>query len=174
MIDNKERQHTFNFKNILAERQMVDMEVSDEINHWPTIRSEMLLSTNYVENILKDCIVCLTRSEYSRKISRDVIASILMDRDVIPEELFEDVKKIFKIRDQYGHSMRLSKIDNEIKPIVLKLNCIRGYQKNYSDWDELSDDEKFEKIIGFLNFCLQGCFEKLVRKENLLKDEEEI
>lgn len=85
--------------------------MTDEINHYPTIRSEMLLIINYVENILKDCIVFLTWFEHFRKISGSVIIDILLDRSVIAENLFNDVKRIFKISDQYGHSLRLSKID---------------------------------------------------------------
>ena len=85
--------------------------MTDEINHYPTIRSEMLLMINYVENILNGCIVCLTWFEHFQKISGSVIIDILLDRSVIAENLFNDVKRIFKISDQYGHSLRLSKID---------------------------------------------------------------
>ena len=150
----------------------IEREVNDEINHFLTIRSEMLLVTNYVENILKDCIVCLTRSEHSRKISREVIVNILLDRNVISEELFYDVKKIFKIRDQYGHSLRLSKIDEQIKPIILNLNIIKGFQNNFPNWDSMSIEDQFYKIIGLLNLQLKNCFSNLVKKEKLLKDDD--
>ena len=174
MTKKEESKLTFDFQRILDERIAIDREVTDEINHFPTIRSEMLLVTNYVENILKDCIVCLTMSEHSRKISRNVIADILLDRNVISGDLFDDVKKIFKIRDQYGHSLRLSKIDEQIEPIILNLNIIKGFQQNFPDWDSLSTEDKFGKIIGLLNFQLKNCFVELAKKENLLNDEDTI
>ena len=165
----------FDIEKLIQERQLVDREITDELNYYPTSRIEGLLLTNYVENILKDCIVCLVKSKSARKISRQIINEILLDRKVIDSWMFEDVKKIFQIRDQYGHTMKLSVIDETIKPIMMKLTIASRLKKTLPEWDELPLDDKLSRITDSLILNLQICFENLLEGQgyHLQKKEEQ-
>jgi len=108
----------FDKEKLMENRKIIGKEYLEEINKNIGLRTEIFLLTNYVENLVKDCIVLLTRSEKARGISRNVILEILKEKEIINQEIFDDLKKIYQIRDQYGHSMRLSLAEKRIKPIV--------------------------------------------------------
>jgi len=108
----------FDKEKLIENRKIIGKEYLEEINKNIGLRTEIFLLTNYVENLVKDCIVLLTRSEKARGISRNVILEILKEKEIINQEIFDDLKKIYQIRDQYGHSMRLSLAEKRIKPIV--------------------------------------------------------
>lgn len=125
----------FDWMKLIAERKKVEEELHDEFNEHGSIRSEGLLLTNWVDNLLKDCIVILTRSEKARSISRKVILEILADKGHISNELAEDIKRINQIRDQFGHTMRRSLIEERIAPIIENMSTVRKLKNNFKNWD---------------------------------------
>ena len=125
----------FDWMKLIAERRKVEEELHDEFNEHGSVRSEGLLLTNWVDNLLKDCIVILTRSEKARSISRKVILEILVDKGHISNELAGDIKRINQIRDQFGHTMRRSLIEERIAPIIENMSTVRKLKNNFKNWD---------------------------------------
>lgn len=115
----------FDEEKLKKQREIIQEEFLRAINDSSSFRVELLLLTNYVENVLKDCIVYLTKSLKARKIARNTINEILIERGVISKELFDDVNRIFKIRDLFGHNMRLSQIKKKAEPILEKMNTTK-------------------------------------------------
>ena len=132
----------FNWQKLIAERKKVEEELKEEFNDSGSVRSEGLLLTNWVDNLLKDCIVILTKSEKSRKIPRDVILKILLDRKFITKELADDIEKINQIRDQFGHTMRKSLIEERITPIIESMHLIKLLKDKFPEWDTWDNSQK--------------------------------
>jgi len=145
----------FDWQKLVAERKKVEEELKEEFNDSGSVRSEALLLTNWVDNLLKDCIVILTKSEKSRKIPRGVILKILLDRQFITKDFAEDIERINQIRDQFGHTMRKSVIEEKITPIIEKMNLTKDLRKTLPEWDNSSNHDKLTifaiSIIGSLN-----------------------
>jgi len=136
----------FDEAELITERHLVEGEIVQEMNQSSSIRTEGLLLTNYVDNLLKDCIVYLTRSKKSRKISRKVIRDILLEKGIINKALFDDLKRIEDIRDQYGHTMRLSVISDRIEPIIEKMEGTVELKKLNLTWDDFDTMQKLSKV----------------------------
>jgi len=165
MTKNKESNSGFDIEELIRERQLVDKEVIDELNHYPTTRTEALLLTNYVENIIKDCVAFLVKSNEARKIPRDTVKKILLDRGIIDMQTSKDIDRTFQIRDQYGHTMRLFRIENEIEPIMMKMNVVPQLRNKNPDWDKLEIDQRLTEITYAIIDNLQSCFQQLVNHE---------
>lgn len=146
---------TFDWRKLLDERKLVQEEVKEEFNDSGSVRSEGLLMTNWVDNLLKDCIVILTKSEKSRKIPRGVILKILLDREFISKELGQDIERINQIRDLFGHTMRKSVIEEKISPIVESMNQTKTLKDQFPDWEKWNSHERLTMfsihIVGILN-----------------------
>lgn len=158
MIENK-----FDKKKLSEDRIGVTEEYLEEINKNVGLRTEVLLLTNYVDNLLKDCIVMLTRSEKARSISRNTILEILKERKIISQEIFDDLKKINQIRDQYGHTMRLSLIEERIVPIIESMNVQTQIKEVIPEWDtKLTPMEKLRHLAIKMQVLLDDTFEMLI------------
>jgi len=146
---------TFDWQKLLEERKLVQEELKEEFNDSGSIRSEGLLMTNWVDNLLKDCIVILTKSEKSRKIPRKVIVEILLDKKFITKELADDMGRINEIRNLFAHTMRKSVIEEKITPIIESMNEIKDVKKEFTTWDKFENSEKLTvfsiNIIETLN-----------------------
>ena len=153
MTINKEKKPCFDIDELLKERELVDLEVNIEISgeqksFAPHIeigdkmafRTHSLLLTNYIENLIKDCIVIINKSHEARKIPRDTINKILYDRNYVDENTFNDVKRIFKIRDQFGHTLKMSSIEKRIEPIIDQMSFLSESQYGPTTRGHLKDN----------------------------------
>lgn len=109
---------TFFESDLTTERAEVFKEFVDEINETGSIRSETLLIFTFIESVLKDIISLLLKSKTARKIDRDRIVEILEENQVINCYIGADIRKVFDIRDLYGHSLKKSVIEQQIKGIT--------------------------------------------------------
>ena len=124
MTDNKKDEEAFDLDEILREQSIIERETRDEVNHYPQIRSNALVMSTYIENILEHCICYMLKSKKGNKISKKIINNILLDRKIIDLELYDDLNRIFEIRNHFAHHANLSKIEQSIEPIIEKINPI--------------------------------------------------
>ncbi len=163
----------FDQEKLIQERDVVNQEFEDEIHLWESVertsvRHEGLLMTNYVDNLLKDCIVLLFRSNNAWKISRDTILKILKERGYIDSIVFQDLLKLNKIRDLYGHTMRLSKIDERIKPIIENMNLVSEMKDMIPEWEDNDDHSNIWNLSMYMINIVNGIFDKIVKDQKNL------
>ena len=173
LTKNKESDLHYNLKRLIEERKLVDRKVTDELNHFPTSRSEALLLTNYVENIVKDFIEVILESHKAREIGKNTIVDILLEKNIISYELAQDIKKIFDIRNQYGHTMRLLLIDERVETLIEKMEITKKL-KEKGKWEEYDVDEKILTIAFHIIGMLQDIFDVLKNRhvnKYLIKDD---
>jgi len=118
---------------------------------------------------LKDCIVFLTKSLKARKIARNTINEILLERDVIGKELFDDVKRIFDIRDLFGHNLRISQIKKEAEPILENMNTTKDMIEADPEWNKRPLEEKLSGVVRGVAIVLQLTFNKLVIDQKITR-----
>ena len=148
----------FNLLEIMNENQIIEEEFLKELHESNSIRTGCLILTNYAENIIRNIISIEFQSLKIRKISRETIVDILYEKEILNKEAFDDFKRIFQIRDFYGHNMRLTEIDKEIAPIIDAMHQTKKTRKESPNWDDLTSHEKVKRIsipiMGFLKTIL--------------------
>jgi len=162
---NLKDREVFDEEELEKQRKIILDEFIKEIDDSSSFRVELLLLTNYVENVLKDCIVYLTKSLKARKIPRNTINEILLERDIIDKELFDDVKRIFDIRDLFGHNLRISQIKKKAEPILKQMNSAKKMIEADPEWSKLSLEEKLSGVSRGIAFVLDLRFRSLVLNE---------
>ena len=91
---------------LMDERKLVRQEVYEEFKmDIDSFRAAGLIFTNYVENVCKNIVVYLEKNEKRRGLKRDRILKILKQNNVIDKEVEDDLKSVFDIRDEFGHTM---------------------------------------------------------------------
>jgi len=103
---------------ISVERSEVYNEFLMEINETGSVRSETLLIFTFIESILKDIISLQLESKTARRISRDRIVEILEENEILNCYIGADIRKVFDIRDLYGHNLKKTVIEKEINNII--------------------------------------------------------
>lgn len=180
-IDDLEEEK-FDADELLEERAKVSEEVIIEFGKDESIRARALLLTNYVDNELKDCIVMMTRSKKSRGISRGVIIEMLHERGYVNDLIYNDLKRIHQIRDKFGHTMRMSKIEEEVKKIIASTDVSLALKIQVPNWDNLPLSEKVHHVAErmlidlnkvFLLIALETCPESVISPEAMKEREEQ-
>ena len=166
MTTEKQSDQGFDLDELLHERGIVDTEITNELEKSSSVRAEALMLTNYVENILKDCMVLLIGSKKARDMKRENILDILKEKKLLEQNMVEDVKKIFKIRDQFGHTMRLSLIVERIEPIIEKMEIVKLIKEQDATWDTWKIDEKVVGISFRIIGELQNVFTNILPIRN--------
>jgi len=153
-------EHEWHLTDLEDKRNKVFAEVEDELNETGSFRSEALLITNYVEFVLKDIMEFLLKSKKARNVARDTVKEILKDRKIITEDQSKDIKKIFTIRDLFGHNLLINEIKTEVEKLIETMNVISVLHEANSDWNELNVDSKLSKIgvkmFNDLDWILRG------------------
>ena len=114
---------------------------------------------------MKDCIVYLTKSLKARDISRKTINNILLERGIIDDEIFGDVKRIFKIRDQFGHTLRISQIKERTEPILEKMHTVKQMIDVDPEWSKLPLEEKLSGVARGIAIVLDLRFRSWIINE---------
>jgi len=151
----------FDEAELITERHLVSGEITQEFNDTTSLRAEGLLLTNYVDNLLKDCIVYLFRSKESRGIDRKLIVRILHEKGIINDALRDDIRRIFDIRDQYGHTMRRTLIAERVEPILERMEVTKELKKLNPTWDTFETMEKLSKISISIISELEDAFSRM-------------
>lgn len=148
-------------KNLRETKEDIRLEMMDEIQNCTSVRAECLLVTNYVESILKDIMVVMTVSEKSRKIPRLVIVEILKDKKLLTPEMATDIKKMFNIRDFFGHNLKL--VDAEMKCVseIQGMNIPKSLRIQQSNWDNIDLTGKITSIALVMLNDLDTIFENI-------------
>jgi len=127
---------------LTIEREEVYKEFIDEINETGSIRSETLLIFTFIESILKDIISLLLKSKAARRIARDRIVEILEENEVLNCYIGADIRKVFDIRDLYGHSLKKSVIEQQIRGIINTMFATEHLKEKFDknpkakNWDD--------------------------------------
>ncbi len=141
-IEKIKKDEIFFETNLTISKGTVYKEWLDEMNETGSIRSETLLIFTYIESVLKDIISLLLKSKSSRLISRDVIVKILEENKTLNCYIGADIRKVFDIRDLYGHNLRKSVIEKEVKGIINTMFTTEFLKKKFAkdpkeqDWDK--------------------------------------
>jgi len=114
------------------EKEIVFKEFAEEINETGSVRSETLLIFTYIESILKDIISLKLKSKSARDISRDVIIKILEENQTLNCYIGADIRKVFDIRDLYGHNLKRSVIEKQIKGIIETMFTTEYLKKEFA------------------------------------------
>lgn len=128
--------------NLSISKGTVYKEWLDEMNETGSIRSETLLIFTYIESLLKDIISLLLKSKSSRQISRDVMVKILEENQTLNCYIGADIRKVFDIRDLYGHNLRKSVIERQVKGIINNMFTTEFLKKKFAkdpkeqNWDK--------------------------------------
>jgi len=144
-IDDLEEDN-FDADELIEERAKVSDEVEVEFEKDKSVRARSLLLTNYVDNQLKDCIVMMTRSKKARGISRKVVIEILYERGYVYDLIYQDLIRVNRIRDLFGHTMRMSKIEDEVKKIIASTDVSHALRIQVPNWENLSVSEKVQHV----------------------------
>lgn len=162
---NLDDREIFDEEELVKQRKIILDEFMKEIDDSSSFRAELLLLTNYVENVLKDLIVYLTKSLKARNIKRETINEILFERNIITDEIFDDVKRIFKIRDQFGHTLRISQIKERTEPILGKMNTSIQMIEADPEWGKLPLEIRLSAVARGIAIILDLTFRSLVIHE---------
>jgi len=165
MTYNKESMEGFDLEEIIQEQLIIERETTDEVNHYPHIRSNALVMSTYIETILEHCICYIVQSKKGQKIPNRITNDILLDRKIIDSELHDDLNRIFEIRNHFAHQVNLSKIEQSIEPVMEKMNvtCELG---DLLHWKDLDIDSRLWKIMSAVLIKLMFCFKQQVKQEN--------
>ena len=139
----------------------IRIEMMNEIENTNSVRVECLLVTNYVESLLKDIMVVMTVSENSRKIARGTIVEILKDKRLITSEMATDIKKMFTIRDFFGHSMKIEECEKRSEEIIKGMDIPIRLRKRQHNWDKIDLTGKITSIALIILSTLDEVFENI-------------
>ncbi len=131
-------------------KEKIRSEMMEEINNCTSVRTECLLITNYVESLLKDIMVAITVSIKSRKIARDTIVEILKDKNLITAETATDIKKMFDIRDFFGHYMKITEAEKKSEELIKSMDITKKLRAMHPGWDEMELTGKITNIAVFM------------------------
>jgi len=121
-------------------------EVVAELRENNSLRAESLILTNFIESVLKDIMEYDLQTKYARKISRQIIVDILYDKGILNEELKNDIKRIFNIRDLYGHNLSIPELQIEVEKIIATMNVTVALKGKIVVWDKLLANEQLSRV----------------------------
>lgn len=136
-------------------------EIMDEINTTTSVRAECLLVTNYVESLLRDIMVVMTVSDSSRKIARNTMVEILKDKLLLTSEMATDIKKMFLIRDSFGHSLKIAEVEQNCENIIKGMHIPIRLRARQDNWDKIDLTGKITSIALVMLNTLDEIFENI-------------
>lgn len=142
--------------------QYIHDEYEIEINLTKDARAEALLLTNYVESVLKDCIVLLFRSLKARGIPRKIMVSILEDKEIFEKSLAQDILRCFDIRDKYGHNISMDEIAKDVKSIFESMDEFKIWNLGDDEFHTWKLDQRLFYVINGLQNELQRTYWSIV------------
>lgn len=152
---------------LTIERDEVYKELLDEINETGSIRSETLLIFTFIESILKDIISLLLQSKTARRFARDRIVEVLEENEVLNCYIGADIRKVFDIRDLYGHNLKKSVIEPNIKGIINTMFVSEHLKKKFDDNPEAKnwDDRHLSIQLSDIGLELISQMQKIYTRE---------
>jgi hypothetical protein len=117
--------------------------------------------------VLKDIISLKLQSKTARKIARDRIVEILEENETLNCYVGSDVRKVFDIRDLFGHNLKKSVIENEVRKIIETMFVTDSLKKKFSKNSEAKNFEDRELHIQLSDIGI----ELINQVENIYKRE---
>ena len=165
-MNEKNDDQCFDVDKLLEDRKFIDEEITQELKNSSSLRTNSLLLTNFIENILNDCIVILHSSVESRGIPRHRIVKILKEKGYLDSELAKEIEKIFKIRDLFAHTMSLSSIIEQTESKIQEMHTTEIVKNRDHTWDTYVIDEKITAITFEIISKLQDVFDGIYHDEH--------
>lgn len=113
-------------------------------------RADLLLITNNVEASVKDIYEFLKEDPNARRHSRKEILKELRNKDYLNDNLREDLRLFFEIRDQYAHNMIIDDAHEEAEKLLAQTTFVKLRSKEDPDWKYKKIREKIIRVYNAL------------------------
>lgn len=113
-------------------------------------RADLLLITNNVEASVRDIYEFLMGNKERRFDRRKEILKILREKNLLNDNLREDLRLFFEIRDQFAHNMIIDDANREAEKNLEQTSFVKLRANEDPQWENRSTREKIIRVYNAL------------------------